>query len=644
MLQQVNTITALAIILLLSLTSAVAQDLEIWEIQGTGNESPYLGQLVSTRSNVVTAVGESFFVMQTPTDRTDSDPLTSNGLFVYTDEMPNLRPGQVVNVSGVVREFAGLTELAGFELRYQATGETLPLPDPVNFTSTFPSTQYRLVHDLERVENMRVTFEAQVVGPTTSSASIAALRVGDERPFREPGIKAPGQTGVPEWDGNPELFWIDPNAIGAPNNRFLGTGMSVSGAGVLYQEDDQYIVFPDAYSVSGDGKEFDVRTPTEAEITVASLNMLQLVSDSDNLSTQYPKLARYIVDRLKSPDILAVQEVENETLLSAVTERILALDPTVDYRIYLTPSSGDLNVAYLVRTTIDVVSIEQLGMEERLSSGGRLHDRPPLLLTADLPTNPVTRIQVLNLHIRSLIGIGDISSGSFVRRKRHEQAVSIARMVQARQNDGNLIVVGDYNAFPFSDGYVDVYAQISGKETIGALQTLADIVSPSLIDQAQLHLPAAEQYSFVFNGSVQQIDHCLTNALPDFRNTDFAFARGNADGAFPYYFNANLTIRSSDHDGFVLYLEPSAPLTNTSIVKEYPLQLQLANPYTEGSPVYWYSAEVPSLNVQLWTSVGQLVQQWQLEPGMPLPKVPGGVYTLSWQSDTQSGSQKVVIP
>ena len=40
-------------------------ELEIWEIQGTGNISPFIGQEVMTNGNVVTAVGEDFFFIQT---------------------------------------------------------------------------------------------------------------------------------------------------------------------------------------------------------------------------------------------------------------------------------------------------------------------------------------------------------------------------------------------------------------------------------------------------------------------------------------------------------------------------------------------------------------------------------------------------
>ena len=163
-------------------------ELEIWEVQGSDNISPFLGQLVQVNENVVTAVGDEFFFIQTPTNRSDNDPLTSDGLFIYTGFTPNLSIGQLVNVEGIVREFEGLTEIAGFELSFSATGGTAALPTPTELTATFPGTEANTVRDLERVENMRVTFDAAVVGPALGN-DIAALSTAAQRPMREAGIR-----------------------------------------------------------------------------------------------------------------------------------------------------------------------------------------------------------------------------------------------------------------------------------------------------------------------------------------------------------------------------------------------------------------------------------------------------------------------
>jgi len=123
----------------LNLTLFGQVTLEIWEIQGTGNSSPFIGQEVITNQNVVTAVGSDFFFIQTPSNRSDDNPLTSDGLFIYTGSNPNLQAGDLVNVQGLVVEYEGMTEISGFGLIYEATG-TAALPETVVFNNTFPGT------------------------------------------------------------------------------------------------------------------------------------------------------------------------------------------------------------------------------------------------------------------------------------------------------------------------------------------------------------------------------------------------------------------------------------------------------------------------------------------------------------------------
>ncbi|RME98886.1 MAG: T9SS C-terminal target domain-containing protein, partial [Bacteroidetes bacterium] len=426
----------------------------------------------------------------------------------------------------------------------------------------------------------------------------------------------------------PEIFWIDPNALGGPNNRFLGTGMSVEATGPLVERDEGYVIWPSSYRSSGTTKALDLRPAAEDELTIASFNVLNLTEDSDWLEVQFPKLARYIVERLGGPDIVALQEVGSRSLLNDLNFFIDQLAPHLNYRSYLIAGAGDINVAYLVRDFIQVEEVRQLGNSETLSSGGRLHDRPPLLLRAVLPTDPPTPLSVLNLHLRSLNGI-EGNNADFVRRKRHEQAISVARMVQERQDD-NLVVVGDYNALPYTDGYVDVLAQISGKPTLGALYPVAQIVQPPLRNNFTLFQPEEEQYSFVFQGSAQQIDHCLTNELPDYTITDLAFARGNADASYAYYVNPNITTRSSDHDGFVLYLRPNARFTSTDDLSSAPEQIHYPNPYRAGALISW-PWEWGTVQCRLYRATGQLVRQWQAQQQTQLQNLSPGCYYLQIQ-------------
>lgn len=618
-----------ALLLLLFLNvPLIAQNLEIWEIQGTGNTSPFLGQQVSLPNNVVTAVGADFFFVQTPTERSDNNDNTSDGLFIYTGNFPNLSVGQLVNITGVIQEFENLTEISGFSLNYQATGATAPLPAPVVLTNDFPSGLPGAVRDLEKVEGMLVSFTAPVVAPALGN-DLAAFSTKTERPFREAGIPYPGLNNLPVWDGNPEIFWLDPDALNQPNNRFLSVGQTVTATGVFYQSEDLYIVFPNNYTVAGNIATRDLPRAAADEITVGSINVLQLREDSDALATQLSKVSRYIVERLGAPDIIALQEVGDIGVLQQLVFAINQRDPSLDYTPYLIQGNNNtpINSAYLVSERIQNVEVRQLGSIETLSIGGRLHDRPPLLLEADLPTNPPIPIKIINLHLRSLGGI-EGSNAFFVRTKRYEQSLSVAAMIQDRQED-NLLVVGDFNALPFTDGYVDVLSQLVGTSSLGAEYPPQTLVSPALTNHAFLNAPA-ERYSFVFEGNAQLIDHCLTTSLTNLNVQDFAFARGNADAAAAYFANPSLATRASDHDGFVLYLRPDFPIiSSTDEVVALEKEWNHPNPVRAGQTlVLPTSIETPQ--IALYNLQGQLIKRWQkgFMNEITLPQLPAGCYLL----------------
>jgi hypothetical protein len=304
-----------------------------------------------------------------------------------------------------------------------------------------------------------------------------------------------------------------------------------------------------------------VRDRAADELTVGSLNVFRLFDDVDDppsanangevirndtvVSTaeylrRRNKLVVHILDVLQAPDILAVQEVEKLEVLQDLASDIALVEPGVQYAAYLVEGNdvGTIDVGFLVRDTVAVDGLTQHGYDEIFTlDGSLLNDRPPLLLEgryvaggADSP------ISVIVVHNRSLGGIDDPVDGDRVRQKRLAQAQSVAQLVQDLQTADPsvpLTVVGDFNAFEFTDGYVDVIGQIKGDfDPAQNLLSGPDLVSPDLVDQV-LSLPAAERYSFVFDGSAQVLDHALI-----------------FDDATP----ANLALRSSDHDGFVLYV------------------------------------------------------------------------------------------
>ena len=270
------------------------------------------------------------------------------------------------------------------------------------------------------------------------------------------------------------------------------------------------------------------------------------------------KFSAYIRDVLRSPDILAIQEAEKLGVLDDLAAQIAADDAAVVYTSHLVEGNdvGGIDVGFLVRDSIVVDAVTQLAAGEiNTFDGSLLHDRPPLLLEAHCFEGGA--ISVIVVHNRSLGGIDDPVDGPRVRSKRLDQAQSIATIVQSLQTvdpDIHLVVIGDFNAFEFTDGYVDAVGQIMG-DFVPADNLLSgpDLVNPDLANQV-LSLTPDERYSFIFRGSAQVLDHALTSQALDPFLRGMEYGRGNADAAFDLLNDGTTPLRSSDHDGLVLYL------------------------------------------------------------------------------------------
>ncbi len=430
---------------------------------------------------------------------------------------------------------------------------------------------------LVEISNGSVTGPNQRFGsdPTAEVFITAA----PQRTYREPGIEFPGMAGLPVWDGNPEVFELDPDKLGLPN-QVIPAGSTFSATGVIGFDFGDYELWPTSLTFDQGDFPRPVRENHQLEATVGSLNLFRLFDDVDDppsvnaagetiddfvVSTEeyqrrLGKFTSYIVDGMRTPDILGVQEVESLKVLEDLAEAINAVNPAAHYTAYLVDGNdvGGIDVGFLVNSSrVWVWEIEQLGADETYvnptdGSLDILHDRPPLVLKGWVGLLP---INVMVVHNRSLGGI----TTERVQVKRLEQALSIAEKVQVIQSarnprDRNLVVLGDFNAFQFSDGYVDALGHIRGDfDPAESLLSGPDLVEPDLMNQL-MSLPENEQYSFIFRGNAQALDHALTSESLDYRVRGLEFARGNADAAVNLINDGTTALRASDHDGLVLYI------------------------------------------------------------------------------------------
>jgi uncharacterized protein len=594
-------------------------------VQGAGALSPVAGQQVGVEG-IVTARKFNGYFVQTPDAQADGNPLSSEGLFVFTGStLPSgAAVGNRVCVFGTVTEFATnnatVTELTNTSLTLLSTGN--PLPAAVTLTASLPAAGGAF-DQLERLEGMRVAAGSVTVtegntGTGFENGSFFGVLTGTAIPFREMGIEAPlgvpapsSKTipPIPRYDANSEILRIDTRGQGQAAPAVVATpGMIVSNiTGVLDFNPDGYEILVDTTAVlsaTPQGSYTAVPAREATQITVASFNL----ENYSGTATQQAKAVLAIRDVLRTPDVLGVQELINTTALGNLAAALNAAIPGAAYVHHTanTVGSNTQRVGYLVNTArVSVTAVTPvLGSDSYIVPSTGLpsptHDRVPYLLeaSAQTPGGPVYNFRVLNIHSRSLIDVSlDGATGNNVRVKRQQQAESLARYFHNEQTAAaglQLFVIGDFNAFEFNDGYVDLLGTMRGVPVADPEVVISsgDLVQTDLVNLVTdtSKLPAAERFSYRRFGSRQVLDHMLATQAAAPRVAQLAYGRANA--GFPEQFRPDATRpeRLSDHDSPVAFvnlpnnppvagvqyhlLSPLAPLTVT---------LNVADP--DGSPL-----------------------------------------------------------
>jgi predicted extracellular nuclease len=567
-------------------------DVAIHTIQGAGESSPLEGSVVTTADNVVTAVGPEGFFIQTPVGDDDGNPDTSEGIYVFTGSLPAVAVGDLVDVTGTVAEFYEFTQIEGSPV---VLSSGVPIPAPVSFDAATPSpdpTAPSCTIEYECYEGMLVAASGNVVGPsqffgTDPEAEFLAIATAGAMPFREIGAEYPGfqgvialPPGIPVFDGNPEIFEIDPDKLGQPN-VIAKPGDTYAASGPLAYEFGNYEIWAaePVTLTSGPSVVVPVRQAAQGEMTIASLNMFRFYDDIDDAvieddivsSVEYlirrTKFRRYILEVLRAPDVIGLQEIEKLEILTALAADIEAEDPTVSYSAHLVPGNNiyGMNVGYLVRDTVESVTVTQLGFDDILVGWDyKLFDHPPLLIEGTWVGDDSASFDfaALNNHTRSLGGV-DEPFDDFARAKRFQQAQSIAQKAQDFQTaepNTPLVLIGDYNAFQFTDGYVDVIGQIRGEVNPEHNVLSGPVITvPTLANEIE-GMPAGERYSYLYRGTHQVFDHALTGRAAQPYVADQQYGRGNADSPGFLITDDSVADRSSDHDGMVLYLDTARVL------------------------------------------------------------------------------------
>lgn len=576
-----------------------ASSLSIHDLQGAAHLSPYKDQMVSGVKGMITAVRSNGFYMQEPLP--DANPATSEGIFVYAGTRLSLLAGDLVSVTGKVEEVypfslsPGGLSITRLSLAPPVTegvtilsrGNALPAATLLGSAGRLPPDQ--VIEDdaqdgnveisgvfdpaldgidfFESLEGMLISVkDGRIIEGTTQDGVIAV--VGEGGAFAS--LNSPrGALVIRPSDFNPERILIEDVLI--PSEPRVRVGQIFPGVitGVLDYSMGNFKLYNIAPlptpTLSGVISE-TARAPLPEELSLATFNMQNL--DPTDSSAKFSALARQIVHYLQAPDLLVLQEIQdnngkqNDAVITA-TLTYAALINAIQkaggpiYQARDIPplddqdggeAGGNIRSAFLFRsdrglsfvdrpggdaTTAVTATLETTGLELSLSPG-RIDPSNPAFQDSRKPLVGEFlfnghKLFVIANHFNSRTGDSPLFGRYQPPRltsetKRLQQAVVVNAFVRhllALEANANVVVLGDLNDFPFSASL----AALKG----GQLTNLLD------------RLPPEEHYTYIFDGNAQALDHILVSPhLARYAMAQIDVVHLNAE--FP------AAARPSDHD------------------------------------------------------------------------------------------------
>lgn len=579
--QAYSTMAISTVVLVIAITIATcrhvfaqnARFVKIYDIQGASHVSPRSRDTVTT-DGVVTAVAKRGFYFQDPVG--DNNPSTSDALFVFTRSSPTVNVADAVVVTGRVSEFTPSGKRTGnlastqivatssSSVKVISSGNPLPKPvlignsrmssddsarivpkdviDDDAFTSFDPATD--ALDFYESLEAMLVTVRDPVTVSTKS-------RFGELWVVPDNGIGSDlgprGALPIGVADFNPERIQIDTDAtifrVDVPDLP-VGTELS-SVTGVVSYNFGSFEVIPiSSFSVKKASTltpmttSYNTKSRDSSKVLVATMNTLNL--DPQDGFEKFEKLASIILQNLRKPDVIALQEVQDAngpskggTVSAALTLQMLvdAISRDASCRLRRSCPSygfldntfigedtsgglpgGNIRTAYLYR--MDRVTILGDSVNSVVDPVSQQSDKSNAFYRTRLPLAVKFRqlatgrdFQMINVHFSSkgrsspLFGAKQPADmrqeDPDVNRsvdKRLKQAGAVAKYINALSpvDKERVIVTGDFNEFEFIS-------------PLKALQSTGLTLMTNTI-------PRGLRYSFIFKGNAQVLDHFLVGA------------------------------------------------------------------------------------------------------------------------------------
>jgi hypothetical protein len=554
--------------------------LTIMEIQGSGQFSSFDGQAVETSGVVTlfTANGASCW-MQDPIG--DSDPATSDGIFVSGCGFP--AEGAAPAVGDQIRIIASVQEqqfgvaLPLTRLRNVALIETVssgnPPPTSVALID-LPNESIAVGIDFwEPLEGMLVDLvDARVVAATNAFGELVALTEADAVPgsgyFPQTKQILVRSLGANQVDYNPERVMVDDGSLSSPIIVRPGDRLDHL-TGVVDYTFGNYKLQPVSFDVSTrrlPNLPVSKRSGPRGDFVLTSFNVENLFDLTDEpgkddedstpspavLEIKLSKLALAIERELQLPEILVVQEVENQSILQTLGDRVNAAAGTAYVATsFETSDARGIEVGFLWDANrVGLLDAFQLtdahvpGVSDAFGPSSASPGREPLVGVFEVEGLEIT---VIGNHFKSksgddpLFGVNDPPIRvTEVQRKGQARVVrDYVNLLLGADPEALVVVAGDLNDFPFGEpgeGPDHPLAILEG----GA----GEVALTNLINEEK----AAERYTFVFDGNSQVLDHILLSPALLERWVAVDILHFNAGFPQTLSDDPSTTLGSADHD------------------------------------------------------------------------------------------------
>ncbi len=597
--------TALAVALgLVTLTAvpASAEPVAIADVQGTGSASPLASGTVVTVRGVVTAdlrgtAAYRGLYIQTQGSGGDIDatPGASDGLFVFLNAAnPSVAIGDLIEVTGPVSEFNGLTQVTGSGAGAVVLVESaVGLPAPTALPTSVVGTQR------EALEGMLVAPSGDyLVSSTHQLGTFGTLWLSPE----QLAVKSTEQVGA----------GAEADAIAAANRAarlLLDDGYNAQISNAAHIGDQPYftagdvvrlgdaVEFPAAGMVLSFGFDdwrlqpqlpitsngpaaqtagFDARGERPAsppavggDVRVAAYNVFNYFTTlpADNAEArgadtpeQFAVQQSKIVAAINGldADVVALQEIENSVKLGepvdeALSALVAALNADAGAGTWnFVPTPAALTDAAIVDAITNAIIYRTAAVEPVGASATQIDEtvwdiaREPIAQTFDADGYVFT---VIANHFKSKSGSGAEPADGQGRfnAERVEQAQALKAFAEDLADDAerseHVLLLGDFNAYSEEDP-IEVFTDAGWSDLV------ADLTD--------------DQYTYTFDGELGSLDHAIASpalaaqvagagvwAINAAEWGDRGYFGASADAASPY--------RSSDHDPVVVGLNTTLP-------------------------------------------------------------------------------------